>query len=96
MRKLKGTLTNRQIDHYALTGYYGQATRQKWIDGLRSGKIRTLREEILRGDYGPEPQRALKERRVKRKRNKTTKEQGLAAIKKLGLEHLLEKRNETT
>lgn len=91
MKKLHGTLTNREIDHYALSGHYGQEIRHRWIDGIRQGKIKTLRKEILEGAYGPEAQTALKERtKTPRRSRKTTQEQGLAALKALGLEHLLD------
>lgn len=64
----KGTLTNKRIDHYALSGTYGPARRQEWLDGVRRGTIRSCDHAVREGHYGPDAKRALKERESIRKR----------------------------
>lgn len=69
---ITGPLTNRRIDHYKLTGFYGEHERTYILSRIRSGKCRAFDKKILAGQYGADAIRALKSRVPREKRKPVT------------------------
>lgn len=84
-------LTDLAIDRYILEGYYGQARKSAFIAHIQAGhatKSKILRA-CLKGTYGPDAQRAAKNRPARRKSPKViTTADAVARIRALLMKKL--------
>ena len=62
---IRGRLTNRQIDRYAVQGRYGRRLQEDYLAAIRSGSFRGLDAEIRKGKVSEVAYQALASRPTK-------------------------------